>query len=175
MRVLPDGEVDALMSADDRLRAELSERRSRMGLLSTPGLILRNFTLVIFDGFRALVSALLAQRIFLICVLLPLVGSWVYTRAYHPSYFTPPVCGVSSGGIGWQLELAVREAAWWITLGILSSVGFGTGLHSGLMFLFPHVMNVVLTVRACDPRMNRLRGARRVCACVHPARPNQLG
>merc|ERR1712232_1031831 len=41
------------------------------------------------------------------------------------------------------------EAAWWITLGVLSSVGFGTGLHSGLMFLFPHVMQVVGAAEAC--------------------------
>lgn len=137
----------ASSAAEDRLRAELKAKRDRMGLLSTPSLILRNFALVIFDGVRALIAALLAQQVFLTCVLLPLVATWVYTRAYYPAYYAPPVCGVSPGGAGWQLELAVREAAWWVTLGVLSSVGFGTGLHSGLMFLFPHVMNVVLTVR----------------------------
>lgn len=29
---------------------------------------------------------------------------------------------------------------WWIGLGILSSIGLGTGMHSGLLFLFPHML-----------------------------------
>jgi hypothetical protein len=31
---------------------------------------------------------------------------------------------------------------WWIGLGILSSIGLGTGMHSGLLFLFPHMLKV---------------------------------
>lgn len=33
-------------------------------------------------------------------------------------------------------------AVWWIGLGILSSIGLGTGMHSGLLFLFPHMLKV---------------------------------
>ncbi|KAJ1638202.1 hypothetical protein T492DRAFT_900323 [Pavlovales sp. CCMP2436] len=136
--------------ADDRLRAELKAKRDRMGLASTPGLILRNFALVIIDGLRALIASLLGQRLLLALVIAPSVGAWLYTRANFPAAYAAPVCGVSNAGLGWLIEHWVREATWWITLGILSSVGFGTGLHSGLMFLFPHVMNVVLTVESCQ-------------------------
>jgi len=66
-----------------------------------------------------------------------------------PELFSPPVCGVKDAGILWQLDFAVIEAAWWLILGILSSIGFGTGLHSGLMFLFPHVMQVVGAAEGC--------------------------
>jgi len=135
-------------AAEDRVRAELKAKRDKMGLLSTPVTLLRNFALVLVDGVRALVLGLLAQRLLLILVVLPVLASWAYTRASYPEHYAPPVCGVTPGGLGWRIELAAREAAWWVTLGVLSSVGFGTGLHSGLMFLFPHVMNVVLTVRA---------------------------
>ena len=31
---------------------------------------------------------------------------------------------------------------WWVGLGILSSIGLGTGMHSGLLFLFPHMLKV---------------------------------
>lgn len=31
---------------------------------------------------------------------------------------------------------------WWVGLGVLSSVGLGTGMHSGILFLFPHIMKV---------------------------------
>jgi len=29
---------------------------------------------------------------------------------------------------------------WWVGLGVLSSIGLGTGMHSGLLFLFPHML-----------------------------------
>lgn len=35
-------------------------------------------------------------------------------------------------------------AVWWVGLGILSSIGLGTGMHSGLLFLFPHMLKVGL-------------------------------
>lgn len=33
---------------------------------------------------------------------------------------------------------------WWLGLGVLSSIGLGTGMHSGLLFLFPHMLKVCL-------------------------------
>ena len=49
----------------------------------------------------------------------------------------------------WDYELIIFEAVWWVVLGILSSVGFGTGLHSGIMFLFPHLMSIVFAAESC--------------------------
>ena len=40
------------------------------------------------------------------------------------------------------LEDLVQYAIWWIGLGVLSSIGLGTGVHSGLLFLFPHILKV---------------------------------
>lgn len=44
------------------------------------------------------------------------------------------------------LLLALQEwvlyTTWWISLGVLSSIGLGTGMHSGLLFLFPHMLKV---------------------------------
>ena len=39
-------------------------------------------------------------------------------------------------------EMWVQYVIWWIGLGILSSIGLGTGMHSGLLFLFPHMLKV---------------------------------
>ena len=41
-----------------------------------------------------------------------------------------------------DVELWVEFAVWWLGLGILSSIGLGTGMHSGLLFLFPHMLKV---------------------------------
>jgi membrane protein YqaA with SNARE-associated domain len=38
---------------------------------------------------------------------------------------------------------------WWVGLGVLSSVGLGTGMHSGILFLFPHIMKVVGASEKC--------------------------
>mmetsp|Transcript_3274 Transcript_3274/g.9493 ORF Transcript_3274/g.9493 Transcript_3274/m.9493 type:complete len:443 (-) Transcript_3274:475-1803(-) len=135
---------------EERLRAELKAQRDKMGIFSTPGKTAYNLGLVVMDGLRALGLFFSAQRVVLTVVILPLLITWLGTRAFHPEAYMAPVCGESPGGVGWQVEWALEEALWWITLGVLSSVGFGTGLHSGLMFLFPHVMNVVLTVESCQ-------------------------
>ena len=42
-------------------------------------------------------------------------------------------------------ELWVTYTAWWVGLGVLSSIGLGTGMHSGLLFLFPHILQVPLS------------------------------
>ncbi|KAH9586121.1 SNARE associated Golgi protein [Trypanosoma melophagium] len=44
-----------------------------------------------------------------------------------------------SQGIWREVEYLVADAIWWLVLGILSSIGLGTGMHSGLLFLFPHI------------------------------------
>ena len=38
---------------------------------------------------------------------------------------------------------------WWLVLGVLSSIGLGTGLHSGIMFLWPFAMSVITNAEAC--------------------------
>jgi len=47
------------------------------------------------------------------------------------------------------VEDATLFVLWWVGLGILSSVGLGTGMHSGLLFLWPHVFRVVAASENC--------------------------
>ena len=37
--------------------------------------------------------------------------------------------------------------AWWVGLGVLSSVGFGTGLHTFLLYLGPHIAAVSMIAK----------------------------
>lgn len=41
-------------------------------------------------------------------------------------------------------------AAWWIALGIASSVGFGTGLHTFVLYLGPHIAKVTMAANQCN-------------------------
>ncbi|CAD7700924.1 unnamed protein product [Ostreobium quekettii] len=49
-----------------------------------------------------------------------------------------------------EIDAWALYALWWIGLGILSSIGFGSGMHSGLLFLFPHILKVALAAEVCD-------------------------
>jgi membrane protein YqaA with SNARE-associated domain len=44
----------------------------------------------------------------------------------------------------------IKFVIWWIGLGVLSSIGFGTGFHSGLLFLFPHIIKTCTTANTCN-------------------------
>ena len=41
-------------------------------------------------------------------------------------------------------------AVWWIGLGIASSVGFGTGLHTFVLYLGPHIAKVTMAANSCN-------------------------
>jgi len=42
------------------------------------------------------------------------------------------------------------SATFWLFTGILSSIGLGTGLHTGLLFLFPHIIDISLASEICN-------------------------
>ena len=47
------------------------------------------------------------------------------------------------------IEWVAYQIFFWVGLGIASSVGLGTGLHSGLLFVFPHTFAVVRMIEEC--------------------------
>lgn len=53
---------------------------------------------------------------------------------------------VMINGIRSQLWFAL----YWLGLGVLSSVGFGTGLHTFLLYLGPHIASVTLAAYECN-------------------------
>lgn len=66
---------------------------------------------------------------------------------HHPLRCVPFCCdALHRCSLLLLLLLALQEwvlyTTWWISLGVLSSIGLGTGMHSGLLFLFPHMLKV---------------------------------
>ena len=49
-----------------------------------------------------------------------------------------------------EAERLLLFAVWWLGLGVLSSIGLGTGMHTGMLFLFPHILSVCLAAHACQ-------------------------
>lgn len=133
----------------EALRTRLAERRKELSLRQAPITVLRLFSISAVEYvvycLRSVLTSLLTW-----CVAVPLLALYLATKfSLAPELFEPPHCGTRPGAQLWQVEMAVQEAAWWILLGVLSSVGFGTGLHSGMMFLFPHVLQVVTAAESC--------------------------
>ena len=58
----------------------------------------------------------------------------VYLLAYNIQGFHTPLIN--------EVHEILEFVVWWVGLGILSSVGLGTGMHSGMLFLFPHIAKV---------------------------------
>merc|ERR1719431_1477360 len=48
-----------------------------------------------------------------------------------------------------DLEKYLAWCGWWVGLGILSSVGLGTGLHTFLLYLGPHIAAVTMAAYEC--------------------------
>jgi hypothetical protein len=133
----------------EALRAQLAKDRADIGLLSRPITTLKLLAMFMLNFAIRGIKTLLTSWVTWFLVL-PVVLGWLGTKhIFAPELFAPPSCGVKEGAVLWWVELAMKEALWWIILGVLSSIGFGTGLHSGLMFLFPHVMQVVTAAESC--------------------------
>lgn len=48
------------------------------------------------------------------------------------------------------VEFAVVYVVWWVGLGILSSIGVGSGLQSGVLFLYPHIIKTCFVAQSCN-------------------------
>ena len=48
-----------------------------------------------------------------------------------------------------EVEMFTADIIWWLLLGIMSSIGFGTGIHTGILFLFPHIYKVTSAASTC--------------------------
>ena len=49
-----------------------------------------------------------------------------------------------------HVEQRVLWATYWVGLGVLSSVGLGTGLHTFLLYLGPFIASVTLAAFTCN-------------------------
>jgi hypothetical protein len=51
--------------------------------------------------------------------------------------------------VGW-VERQITWYGYWMVLGIASSVGLGSGLHTFLLFLGPYIAEVTMAVHECN-------------------------
>ncbi|KAI6645922.1 Vacuole membrane protein 1 [Oopsacas minuta] len=90
------------------------------------------------DNFVYLYSEIVRNKIFVFCGIIILIGSYFLDNIEGPHQ---------------ALFDAVKKNGYWMSywtfLGFLSSFGFGTGLHTFLLYLGPHIAHVTLAAWTC--------------------------
>ncbi|EQC37587.1 hypothetical protein SDRG_05183 [Saprolegnia diclina VS20] len=131
--------ADAKSPAVVAYEAELREQRKKLTLFRRPLAVLYHFSIVLV-GFLKWFAIYLVQHNVTRFVALPLFLIWLgatKTDGEHQVLLA-------------QFNTYVEFVVWWVGLGVLSSVGLGTGMHSGILFLFPHIFLVVQGAEICQ-------------------------
>lgn len=115
-----------------------SDEREALVLWKKPLLTLHYFTLELLITLKGWTWRLWQQRqtVFGLLTLLILLSIAYRIEGAHTQY----VC---------YMEKKTLWCAYWVGLGILSSVGLGTGLHTFLLYLGPHIASVTLAAYEC--------------------------
>ena len=126
-------------------KEELEKTRNAMSMRNAPFTVWIRFLQATFTFITTTLVPLAVSPKALVGY--AVLGLYAWSRTAKEELYAPPTCGESGvpGGALFMPELYAYEFVWWLTLGILSSIGFGTGLHSGIMFLWPHVVSIIAT------------------------------
>ncbi|KAF8970031.1 Vacuolar membrane protease, partial [Entomortierella lignicola] len=137
----------------NRRRIALETERQEISVYTSPLTVLSYFVLYILHEFRVALLWIISQQYLLI--VLPLLTALVYF-VYQTDGAHQPLLKHAESGLIWY--------GYWTLLGIASSVGLGTGLHTFILFLGPHIAEVTLTAYKCGNTNFDVRGDHRfVC------------
>ena len=135
---LQNGSKLRTRTASESARLELRQDRASLVLWKRP--------------FRTLDYGL--RELFISCV------EFVRKLLGHKKILFGLIVTLTSAVVAYQTEgshqRAVQEwekyllwCLWWVGLGVLSSVGLGTGLHTFLLYLGPHIASVTMAAYEC--------------------------
>ena len=126
----------ALLAA---LSSELKAARRRVRLVTAPLATLSLFASIVWEYLHTTATYLLSHRVLLYSLLsISVLGLLVYLV---PGPHQPHLSTLSQHAY---------FAVLWLTLGVLSSVGLGTGLHTFVLYLGPYIAKTTLAVTECN-------------------------
>ncbi|KAI1294084.1 Vacuolar membrane protease [Mortierella claussenii] len=134
----------------NRRRIALETERQEISVYTSPLTVLSYFVLYLLHEFRMLLVWIVSQQYLL--VVLPLLTAVVYF-VYQTDGAHQPLLKHAESGLIWY--------GYWTLLGIASSVGLGTGLHTFILFLGPHIAEVTLAAYKCGNTEFDVRGDQR--------------
>lgn len=130
-RTIPDDKIAAFAE-------QLRQERQKLTIFRRPWSVMYHFGIMMGRFLKWLTLCVVHHNLTRILVF-PLLLLWVFaslTDGQHRSYLD-------------NFNMNVEFVVWWFGLGVLSSVGLGTGMHSGILFLFPHIFLVVQGAEEC--------------------------
>jgi len=107
-------------------------RLARVSLLTSPWLTTRTLALIVAEACLALASFVLAH--------LSACAAAAAAVAAVVALFRSPPAGLAPTTA--FLYDHASFVAYWLTLGVLSSIGLGSGLHTFVLFLGPHIVRI---------------------------------
>jgi membrane protein YqaA with SNARE-associated domain len=125
--------------AHAELAEQLRQERKKLTLLRRPLSVLYHFGVMLARFLRWLAIRVVTHNATRF-VLLPLALAWVAATLVEGEHHALLLD---------EFNATVQFVVWWVGLGVLSSVGLGTGMHSGILFLFPHIFLVVQGAQEC--------------------------
>ncbi|KAF9581179.1 Vacuolar membrane protease, partial [Lunasporangiospora selenospora] len=134
----------------NRRRIALETQRQEISVYTSPMTVLSYFVLYLLHEFRMLLLWIVSQQYLL--VVLPLLTAIVYF-VYQTDGAHQPLLKHAESGLIWY--------GYWTLLGVASSVGLGTGLHTFILFLGPHIVEVTLAAHNCGNTDFDVRGDHR--------------
>lgn len=124
--------------SEDKIREMERAEREKIVLWRAPVTTLRYFTAEAAILLYSLCLRLYDRKklVFLVCVISAILVTLYHVEGSHQSTVV-------------YLEKYFLWCAYWVGLGVLSSVGLGTGLHTFLLYLGPHIAAVTLAAYEC--------------------------
>ncbi|TPX51179.1 hypothetical protein SeLEV6574_g00434 [Synchytrium endobioticum] len=120
-------------------RSEFALLRSKLNFCSTPITITKYFLIYVAENVKSTLKYLRYQALGWLMVLGILAASlWIIYSSDGPHQKTIAF-----------LESALLWYGYWLALGVASSIGLGTGLHTFVLFLGPFIARVTLTAYRC--------------------------
>ncbi|TPX56121.1 hypothetical protein PhCBS80983_g04773 [Powellomyces hirtus] len=143
-------------------RNELARERDALSLWRSPLLFSKYLSLYLRDSVALGMRQVFAHERIVLAVSVALLAGIVTYRSEGPHQRAVEA-----------LEANVLWYGWWLVLGIASSIGLGTGLHTFVLFLGPHIAHVTLTAYQCQTLDFQVRGPNSfACDVPDPAARN---
>ena len=119
--------------------AKRKSYREKLSIITNPVETLHIFSKALLSCISTWGGQVIRHPLFF-NVFLPILLFWIFLNQFPGWEITKVVD---------KLEFWIEYVVWWVGLGVLSSVGLGTGFQSGILFLFPHVAKVCIAVQTC--------------------------
>jgi hypothetical protein len=130
------------VAKDEEIIQDILQRRSRerkkITLFRKPFQTLSIFLFLLVLWFKKTTVQLVKRKQILLLILSLLLGSILLSVIPGPHQDFVE-----------RLIETMKIVIWWVTLGILSSIGLGTGLHTFVLYLGPFIAQVTLAVTEC--------------------------